>query len=172
MLNNDLSGKVASIINDVFNSSDRVNLTFNEFTDPNGKPAKSDPATLNNGVYNETIQLNLSLIKGSSKEFATIIMVHEILHAYMNYNNQFRYLQLQQHQEMAEKYVADMKGFVQQLYPINDPDAYAIILNGLADIFGNNKPAYIDTLKTKYNVDDPLGTYEMERAGLQGTTCK
>lgn len=50
-------------------------------------------------------------------------------------------------------------------------DAYAIVLNGLADAFGNSLPTYFNTLKTKYNVTDPLGTYELYRGGLLGTSC-
>jgi len=53
-----------------------------------------------------------------------------------------------------------------------DSDAYAIILNGLKDSFGNSQPAYLQTLITKYNVTDVNGTYESYRAGFSGTRCR
>ena len=80
--------------------------------------------------------------------------------------------QLKQHQAIAEKYVDDIKNFVQQVYPINDPDAYSVILNGLKDIFKGDIPAYYDTLRNKYHVEDPLTTYELLRQGVTGTKCQ
>ncbi|MEZ2338098.1 hypothetical protein AB6735_20785 [Mucilaginibacter sp. RCC_168] len=173
MIDKNLTGRIASIINDVFNSSDKVNITFQEFNDPNAKPAKSEIPTTNNGVFNETISLNLAQIKDASMEFKTIISVHEILHAYMNYNNQYFMQQFQQHKEIAKKYVDDIRGFVQQIYPSMDTDAAnAIILNGIADVYpkGIKDDRYIDLLKS-YGVTDALGNYELERAGVTGSSC-
>ena len=168
-----LNGKIADIIHDVFATNDKVNLTFEEYTSSSDGPAQTlAPIVDNNGIYNEDIKLNLYHLKDASQEFSAIIMVHETLHAYMNYNGQFLLNQLYQHQEMADKYVTDIKNFIQQSYPINDADAYSIILNGLKDIFKNNTPLYLQTLQSKYHVTDPAGTYEAYRGGIEGTMCK
>lgn len=175
LINNNLSGKIANIINDVFNSSDRVNITFQQFDDPNAKPAKSEMPTydIRNQIFNETINLNMAQIKDASMEFKTIIAVHEILHAYMNYNNQYFQQQFQQHKEIATKYVDDIRTFVQQIYPsMSSNDANAIILNGIADVYpkGIKDDAYLALLKS-YGVTDALGNYELERGGITGTPC-
>ena len=172
MLNaSNLNNKISGILTDVFGSSDKVNLSFQNYTNANDKPAKTESPYYYNNTFNVTIDLNTSKLEGCSQEFATITMVHEVLHGFMDYNGQYK-TQLQQHQQIAEKYVEDIKSYVQQLYPINDQDAYAIILNGLSDVYGNSPLTFMNALKTKYNVDDPLGTYELERVGLQGTKCK
>ncbi|NHA06478.1 hypothetical protein G7092_21900 [Mucilaginibacter sp. HC2] len=170
MINSNLSGKIAFIINDVFNSSDRVNLTFQDYSDtsPNAPPAITDLPIKANGAYNETINLNMGQLKDASMEFKTIIAIHEILHAYMNYNKEYYGLALQQHQAIAQKYVGDIKTFVQGLYPtLSDPDAYAIILNGMKDVY-KDANAY-QSLLNSYNTNQ--ANYEYQRAGIYGTPC-
>jgi hypothetical protein len=167
----DLNGEIADIISDVFNTSDKVNLTFNEFFDPNKAPAKSIISTKQGELFSEVISLNTAHVQNASQEFRAVLMIHESLHAYMNYNNNYYQDQLGQHQEMADKYVQKVKVLLQHMYSIDDQNAYSLILNGLRDAFGNNIPAYYNALKTKYNIDDPLRKYEYHRVGLSGTQC-
>ena len=168
--NNNLNGKIADIINDVFGSSDKVNITFNQKNDPTDTiPARtvgSGPS--GNGTFNAAITLNLSRVGEGSQEFKAIIMVHEVLHAYMDYNTAYK-SQLQQHQQMAQKYVNDIKAFVQGLYPtLSDPDAYAMILNGMGDVYNNNQTAYNAVL---HSFNTSQANYEFQRSGLSGTPC-
>ena len=96
-------------------------------------------------------------------------MIHEVLHAYMIYNGGANQTQLQQHIQMAQKYVGGIKTFVQALYPtLSNADAYSIILNGMADVYQNNATAY-QTLLNNYNTSQ--ANYEMQKAGLTGTSC-
>lgn len=166
LFKNNLTGKIASILTDVFGSTDKVNLTFVE--NDGTVPTQTSPISVNGNVYSETITVNLAQVKDASQEYKAIIMVHEVLHAYMNYNAP-KMTQLQQHTAMAQKYVNDIKTFVQGLYPtLSDPDAYAMILNGMADVYGNNETAYEAVLAT-FNTSQ--ANYELQKAGLSGTPC-
>ena len=167
--NNNLSGKIANIINDVFGSSDKVNITFNEKNAPTDTiPAQTIGSTSSNGVFNAVITLNLAQVGEGSQEYKAIIMVHEVLHAYMDYNTTYK-SQLEQHQQMVQKYVNDIKAFIQGLYPtLSDPDAYAIILNGMGDIYKGNQTAYNAVL---HSFNTSQANYEFQRSGLSGTPC-
>jgi hypothetical protein len=170
LFKNNLTGKIASILNDVFGSTDKVNLTFNQNTDSSAgaSPAQTVGTPPSNGMFSATITLNTAQVGESSQEYKAILMVHEVLHAYMDYSTPYM-TQLQQHTAMAQKYVNDIKAFVQGLYPtLSDPDAYAMILNGMADVYGSNKTAYNAVLAT-FNTSQ--ANYEFQRAGLSGTPC-
>jgi hypothetical protein len=169
LINNNLNGKIANIINDVFGSSDKVNITFNEKNAPTDTiPAQTIGSTSSNGVFNAVITLNLAQVGEGSQEYKAIIMVHEVLHAYMDYNTTYK-SQLEQHQQMAQKYVNDIKAFIQGLYPtLSDPDAYAIILNGMGDIYKGNQTAYNAVL---HSFNTSQANYEFQRSGLSGTPC-
>ncbi|MDB5086838.1 MAG: hypothetical protein JWR09_832 [Mucilaginibacter sp.] len=174
LIKNNLNGEIANIINDVFGSSDKVNITFSEENNPSHQyPAITTGYPPSNGIFNTTTTLNLAQIGEGSQEYKTIVMVHEVLHAYMDYNNQYFGNQLKQHKEIAQKYVNDIKIFVQGLYPtLKDNDAYAIILNGIGDIYGNdlNNPAYV-ALRNSYSVTDFSGTFLLQKDGVTGTPC-
>lgn len=171
-----LNGKIADIIHNTFATNDKVNLTFEEYTSTNDGPAQTLPATIdNNGVYNETIKLNLSKLNNSSQEFSATTMIHETLHAYMNYNSNLK-TQLSQHQEMASKYLSDIRTFLQQVFPtLSTDNANSLILRGLGDVF-DQKPAYWNTLLTELNTSNV--TIEITSDGYKngqmgyGTKCQ
>nr|WP_294943979.1 hypothetical protein [uncultured Mucilaginibacter sp.] len=167
-----LNGKIATIIHDVFQTNDKVNLTFEEYTNAGDGTAQTSIPTITNGIFNETIKLNLAQLGNSSQEFSATIMVHETLHAYLNYNSNLK-TQLSQHIEMANKYVDDMRGVLQQVFPsLTNDDANAIILNGLGDIY-QQKPSYWNQLLTKYNTDNVSIQVLADafKKGIYGTKC-
>ena len=171
-----LTGKIADIIQNVFNSSDKVNLTFQQIDDPNADPAKTNPPIFDTktGLYNETTNMNLAKLKVASQEYSTIVTIHEIIHAYLNQNINLRDQQFLQHQEMAAKYVDDMRTFTQQIFPsMNADDANAIILNGLGDVF-QQKPSYWNDLLAKYKTDNAtiqIVSNNYKTAKSYGTHC-
>lgn len=172
-MDKNLNNKISEIIQNIFNKNDKVNITFKEYTDPSAGPARTEVPDRRNGVFNETINLNLAHFNGSSQEFAAIVMVHEVLHAYMNYDNKYYLNQLAQHQDIAERYVYEIKNLILNIYPgMDEKDAYAIILNGLKDALGPSKDDFIQLLNKQYKVNDPFGIYESYRNGFSGTKCK
>jgi hypothetical protein len=167
-----LTGNIANVIHNVFATSTTAHLTFDEFNDPAAKPARSTVLSgSSSSNFDVTVSINTAAVGNSSQEFRATLMIHESIHAFMNLNNQYFENQLRQHQLMADNYVQYMRVLLQSIYPINDANAYSLVLNGLSDTFGNNKPAYLSTLYNKYNVSNPLLLYEYHRAGVGGTGC-
>lgn len=173
LIKNNLSGKIADIIHDVFGSSDKVNITFKEENNSaHAYPAITTGTSSTSGIFNATTTLNLAQVGSGSQEYKAIVMVHEVLHAFMDYNQPFK-TQLQQHKEIAQKYVNDIRVFVKGLYPtLTDNDAYAMILNGISDIYDNNlqNPNYI-ALINSYKIVDLSGSFLLQKEGITGTSC-
>lgn len=88
-----------------------------------------------------------------AQEFIATTIVHEIMHAYFDSQKTYFTQQFQQHGDMAENYIDDLKNAVQAIYSsLDDKAAYALILNGFGDIFKNDL-TYWDTLVSKYDLD-------------------
>ena len=177
LINDDLNGQVANIIQNVFGSSANINLDFEEApnTATNAPPATSSiPSTgMINGVktYNETITLNSSQVSGPSQEYLASVIIHEVLHAWLNYNNTYYQNQFRQHESIAQNYVAAVRDLLQQEFDIDDHDANSLIMEGLSDIIGTS---YYSNLLSSLNltVGDIQTTSLLYKDGISGTSCK
>ena len=99
------------------------------------------------------VTLNKNTLPSASQEFIATTMVHEIMHAYFDSQKTYYTQQFQQHRNMAENYIDDLKNAVQAIYSsLDDKAAYALILNGFGDIFKNDL-TYWNSLVSKYDLD-------------------
>jgi phage tail tape-measure protein len=92
----------------------------------------------------------------------------------MNYSSTRR-TQLEQHYEIAQEYVKDIRGYLQQLYTISNDDANSLILYGLGDVF-KQKPSYWNKLLSELKTDNATieitaDSYKKGRSGY-GTKCQ
>jgi hypothetical protein len=150
--------QVDTILKNVFGVNGKVNVFFKgDSTLPitvNGrtKSAVYDPAT---GVMSITIGLNTTTISSAAKELIAKTMLHETIHAYINYywanyqNGlmdsttfktmfplvwQYKNAGESQHEQMVESYLDVLKDFIRQYspnYPLSDETIAGIAWNGL-----------------------------------------
>lgn len=138
--------EVKKILDSVFNMNQDMNLTFKadaSLTKDSLTNGYTSSATMNtSSFYEQSISLNAWVIQNSSKEFIATTMLHESIHAYIDFwygrylvgqidSNTFKLkfpifwdykralngTELSQHNEMANNYVAMISRFVLQFNP-------------------------------------------------------
>ncbi|KLT66452.1 hypothetical protein [Pedobacter sp. BMA] len=153
-----LNNKIANILNNTFNTSDKINFKIVDGNIDGGYSAKTEVVTdkVNSDgihIFDVKVTLNKNTLPSASQEFIATTMVHEIMHAYFDSQKTYYTQQFQQHRNMAENYIDDLKNAVQAIYSsLDDKAAYALILNGFGDIFKNDL-TYWNSLVSKYDLD-------------------
>ncbi|PWK75298.1 hypothetical protein LX99_03791 [Mucilaginibacter oryzae] len=173
LISKDLTGKIRDIIQDIFNSSDNINLNFVESSDTKGVAASSN-IIQNGSVVNIEVRINTSILPwGASQDYKGSIILHEILHGYFNYKGIDFKNQLKQHSDIAHNYINDIASILQQAFKTDAENAKALAFGGLKD-FAIAYPGEYDQLlqdngltESKRNSDA-----EFQRAGLNGMPCK
>lgn len=129
--NNNVYGKISEIIQkiDYTNRGLKYAVIINENTEETDRKLYG----LNAYVIGNVITLNASGLKNASKEYIARVIIHEILHVYIN--NKF---QSTDHQEILNEYVGEIATFLQTLYKTDERDAKILALLGLQ----NEKDCY------------------------------
>lgn len=147
--NNNVYGKISEIIQK-FDFTKR-GLKYSIIINENTEDADRKLNGLNAYVIGNVITLNASALKNASKEYIARLLIHEILHVYIN--NKF---QSTDHQEMLNEYVREIATFLQTLYKTDEREAKLLALSGLQ----NEKDCYkfiLESLGSNewevYNVD-------------------
>jgi hypothetical protein len=157
--NANMAGKVAEIITALDqNSRVQANIIDQETT-TDGKPANTTALSYDNntGLFKVTIILNRSSLIGTTRENVGTVIVHELIHAYMNYMGKVPKLsETIEHATMANIYVTPMASFLSNLYGISSKDATALAWSGLA-----NAASYINSSSFTYQG----GTMSKEELG-------
>ncbi len=157
-INGNLDSKIANILKNTFGTSDKINFKIVDGNIDGGYSAKTEVVIdkVNSDgihVFDVKVTLNKNTLPSASQEFIATTMVHEIMHAYFDSQKTYYTQQFQQHRNMAENYIDDLKNAVQSIYSsLDDKAAYALILNGFGDIFKNDL-TYWNTLVSKYDLD-------------------
>lgn len=153
-----LDDKITNILKNTFGTSDKINFKIVDGNIDGGYSAKTEVVIdkVNSEgihVFDVKVTLNKSTLPSASQEFIATTIVHEIMHAYFDSQKTYYTQQFQQHRDMAENYIDDLKNAVQAIYSsLDDKAAYALILNGFGDIFKNDL-TYWDNLVSKYDLD-------------------
>lgn len=110
---NKLTNVIGGILQNVFGENNNITLTFKQ-DDNIDSYGKSKP--LGNGNYQVT--LNATALSGFSQERQTLTIMHEVLHNYFFYQNDYQYYTIipNQHTEML-KYVEKMATSLEDIYP-------------------------------------------------------
>lgn len=111
---NKLTNAIGSILQNVFGKNDNITLTFKQDDNLIGKCGQSE--ALGNGNYQVT--LNAKELGVFSQERQTLTIMHEILHNYFFYQEDYQYYTIipNQHTEML-RYVEKMATSLENLYP-------------------------------------------------------
>ncbi len=133
---NNVYGKVSEIIQklDFKKQGLKYSVIFNE----NSEFVDRKLIGLNAYTEGNVITLNSSVLNNASKEYIARVIIHEILHVYIN--NRFGSTD---HQEMLNDYVDEIAMFLNKLYQTKEEDAKILSLLGLQ----NEKGCYPFLLK-------------------------
>ncbi|GAB3364885.1 hypothetical protein GCM10027566_34890 [Arachidicoccus ginsenosidivorans] len=172
---------IAFLIHNTFGGSGYLNLTFMKaqtLLSDKGNAIPGQTRYSNNGKE-DTILLNYSQLAGSSQEYVAGVIIHEMVHAFLDQkNDSLLKEQTQQHSEIALHYVDQMANLLINIFP-NLPlsDAQALSIDGLSDI---TYPLTFQELLTQYgfnsneNSTESIGYHTMPYSvpgGYKGTRC-
>lgn len=113
---NKLKNAIGAILNNVFGTSKKLNITFRQTNDL--KCDGATPAlgcTTNYSNSNFDIQLDAKALSKFSKERQTITIMHEILHSYF-FTAYFSTRDINQHTRMLNDYVDEMAYSIEDLF--------------------------------------------------------
>jgi hypothetical protein len=139
-INLDCRNKIATFVNTVFSTSEQFHLQFhdNVLTGANANlealtatgPLNSDPTQ-----SMTIITLNNAQLSDASKEYIAITILHEVVHAWINYKFPVPVQNAQQHYLMAESYRFNMlRNALLEMYPnLSLEDATDLTWGGLYD---------------------------------------
>lgn len=161
----DFKTQISDIILNVFGESENISVYID---DVDYLPDSVDGSTfsgVSGGYPNFIIELNRNILKNSSKEYITITVFHEFLHAYITYlNNMDITEQSADHQQMVDDYIVMLFQTLQNIYGIGSSDAIRLAWGGLYDT-----QAWKDkSISFKNNV---ISTNQEYRIGDKGTKC-
>jgi hypothetical protein len=146
LIDANLKNEIALSLSSIFGVSTSSNLTIEE--DANlSVPGRTQVTSVQN-PFNVTIWINSNLVN-ASKEYSAAVIYHESLHAFINASDGTYLSQLEQHVEIAEKYVIVLRDALIEVFPnLSIKDANGLALSGLRDVMTNNPP-YFNTLITR-----------------------
>lgn len=142
VLDPNLASTYNSLIQDIFNSNDKVNLiltqgslsTYNAIAGTIYAPAQ-------NGILNVNIKIDPSGFEGSSEEWIAAVIYHECFHAIVEYLENGDVSQDDQHIAMYSNYLNLLASGLQAAYPNMDLiEAKDLILKGLLNLDGGADP--------------------------------
>jgi hypothetical protein len=177
LLQSNIENKITDILNNVFGTGSSINLYFQEdYTIT--KDANTIPYVIQGTNTLTKIVTNINpnnFDPNASKEYKTAVIMHEIIHAYLDVNPSVL-SNMTQHSYMLENYIDILSGSLQNFFPNMTTDqATSLALYGLGpDVI--NSTAFADALK-KYGFDNNGGptsyaryAQEFEFGGL-GEIC-
>jgi len=129
---------IAFLIHNTFGGSGYLNLTFKKVQTILSDEGNIIPGQTRFSNYGkeDTILLNYGQLAGSSQEYIAGVIIHEMMHAFLDQkNDSLLKEQTQQHSEIANHYVNQMANMLIHIFP-NIPlsDAQALSIEGLSDI--------------------------------------
>lgn len=182
MIGCNLNNKIATILQNVFNTSNKLNLTFQESTtlvDKNGDPIPAQTTPSFNqftGILNLTSNIRLDQFDpAASTEYKASIIVHEIVHSYI-YTDTSVLNGLTQHDYMLQNYTDNISNYLKGYFPnLSDDAVHSLSLGGLdKSLVGT--PAFNTVLATYgfttgSGSDNFANLKQQFQYGTQGTQC-
>jgi len=173
IINNNIEYETDAALQSIFNTNSSINLNFLDGNIPqptNGivrdaVTTGTSQGALINGNYklNLTITLNLPSLQNASQEYITATIIHEAIHAYLDYTKTIT----NQHLVMATSYIQLMANTLISMYGISPDDATALAWGGLEDDAG---ALWTDNM-AQFQRDVILNTNNAYITGTKGTKC-
>lgn len=169
IIKKDIEFAIEETLLSIFGESNKFNIFYSETTDLEdynfGRAIPSNLQINNQGQYitmDINVKLNVKTLPNSSQEFITTVIIHESIHAYLNYKGFI--FNPNQHDIMLSNYITLMANYLTTNFQISDKDAYALSFSGLHDAYKNSL-----NNQSWQNIKDKLGsklTTESERLNL------
>jgi len=171
--NSNVAGKAAEIIT-ALDKSTLVQVTIVD-SDPSNLISSAPASSLNlkpdgTGIFKATIYLDREFLPQTSKEYATELILHEIIHAYIGFiANNSSMSQLLEHSILVDKYLDIMANYLTNLYGTSPRDAMALTWFGVSretSLFANREIFYYNGgSMTKEELKRIAGDYAANLAG-------
>ncbi|MFD1258377.1 hypothetical protein ACFQ3S_16345 [Mucilaginibacter terrae] len=156
VINDNVEGKINSLIQKVFGGNSTLNLTFTDQEALSSTTRDAEEQRILNPageLIGVDIRLKASTLAGSSKEYIAATVMHETLHAYMDSQG----INLDHHNSMAKDYLDTMADDLKGMFPgMTNLVAYSLAWGGLEDTYWYNHtselncPAYQLEVNTLY----------------------
>jgi hypothetical protein len=167
LINSNVSGKISEIISKL-NGDTKVTVTFTDVElTSNNKPAMIGPISARNGIY--PIALSRLHLKETTKENVTAVIIHEVIHAFLNYSGQGNAADGIEHETIALNYVNPMANYLIKLYGLSEKDAIGLAWSGLSDsksYINNNVFKYSQGNLTKAEIQDTYRNFISGKSGI------
>ncbi|MGJ1267022.1 hypothetical protein ACR78G_07520 [Sphingobacterium spiritivorum] len=178
IIKKDIEFTIEETLLSIFGENNDFNIIYNESKtlreDNHGRAIPSNFKINNQGQYTGmdiNIELNVNTLPNSSQEFITTVIVHESIHAYLNYKG-FVYA-TNQHDIMLTNYISLMANYLSNKFEIPIKDAYALSMGGLQNSINDQ---ILQNLKNKLgqqfpNNNERLNLQDQYRSGYKGKKC-
>jgi hypothetical protein len=157
LINNNVSGKISEIISKL-NGDTKVKVTFTdvENTVLGGKGETGPSVKDKQGVWNIPIKLNRSLLKDSSKEYTTAVIIHEVIHAYFITVGKASEFSSFEHEIMATDYVKPFASYLTAIYGISEKHSISLAWAGITNSASYKKTDAIFKYSDGYMIKDTV----------------
>lgn len=130
-VSSDFRNKITNLVWEVFGESENFNIEIgdDDLNDPelDGTCFRSE-----SGDYvTYIITLNSEALGSASKEYVMATIFHELLHAYLGYLELMGQNNLDDHELMADKYVAELRDALMEHFDISSKEAEDLSWGGL-----------------------------------------
>lgn len=167
IIEKDLANAMSQKLLSIFDKSETMNLYFiDRSTNVNNSPGNFRVYPQKSGVSDYTIYLDLTKMPEASNEYKAAAIIHEITHAIIRTNltseENSMMTDSEKHFIMLDKYIKQMKDFLQETFTLTDEEALSMIFAGIADLapepdVNNNDNNVFVKLLNKYNLSNIPG---------------
>ncbi|MFZ4103670.1 MAG: hypothetical protein ACOYKI_02970 [Sediminibacterium sp.] len=139
IIEKDLANAMSQKLLSIFDKSETMNLYFiDRSTNVDNSPGNFRVSPQKSGVSNYTIYLDLTKMPEASNEYKAAVIIHEITHAIIRTNLTSEGNSMMTHSEkhfiMLDKYIKQMKEFLQETFTLTDEEALSMIFAGIGDL--------------------------------------
>ncbi|MCT3760643.1 hypothetical protein [Elizabethkingia anophelis] len=160
-----LNNELATVLNKIFKNSDKYKITFRGKANMGKDDGKGGGAFNEYGKFNATIDLNEDVLQNASKEYILVTMYHEVIHAYLDFEE--GRLGAQRFSEAYPmfwfSYDKDSSGNpVKRIYFLDEHQEYGQFLDTLENI--------ISSYNTQHSPNNPLSRETIRAMAKSGVT--
>jgi hypothetical protein len=139
IIEKDLANAMSQKLLSIFDKSETMNLHFiDRDSNVNNSPGNFRVFLQKSGVSNYTIYLDLTKMPLASNEFKAATIIHKITHAIIRTNltseGNSMMTDSEKHYIMLDKYIKQMKEFLQETFTLTDEEALSMIFAGIGDL--------------------------------------
>jgi hypothetical protein len=167
IIEKDLANAMSQKLLSIFDKSETMNLYFiDRSTNVKNSPGNFRVYPQKSGVSDYTIYLDLTKMPEASNEYKAAAIIHEITHAIIRTNltseGNSMMTDREKHYIMLDKYIKQMKEFLQETFTLTDEEALSMIFAGIGDLapepdINNNDNNVFVKLLNKYNLSNIPG---------------